>query len=144
MGEYRTEQGVEEFDQHNRGWYQLQLKKKSTGPAVGKPSPMSLQLYFMACYDQDRFRRFVASEAFTRSFRIDDQTSEQVQSDDLYALDFAYRFLRQVLFGEKTIDEQDGAWDQRVAERKEIWELRRQAEVAEHEKSQEEAMRDAT
>ncbi|WP_242445300.1 hypothetical protein [Chromatium okenii] len=35
IAEYRTEQHCDEFDAKNRDWYQLVLKKKSAGPAVG-------------------------------------------------------------------------------------------------------------
>jgi len=62
--EYRQEQGLVEYDELGRGWRQLVLKKKSAGPTIGQPSKRSLQLFFMACYDLDRFRDFVASSAF--------------------------------------------------------------------------------
>jgi hypothetical protein len=38
-----------------------------------------------------------------------------------------------------TIKEREGAWEKRVEERKEILEFRKQAEIAEHERKQEEA-----
>ena len=50
VDEYREEQGLKEYDDHTRGWRQLILKKKSAGPAIGKPSQLSLQLFFMASY----------------------------------------------------------------------------------------------
>ena len=56
IDDYREEQGLPEYDELARGWRQLILKKKSSGPTIGKPSKRSLQLFFMACYDLDRFR----------------------------------------------------------------------------------------
>jgi len=53
IDEYRAEQGVVEYDELARGWRQLILKKKSSGPSIGKPSLKSRQLFFMACYDLD-------------------------------------------------------------------------------------------
>ena len=53
VADYRAEQGCEHYDARNREWYQLLLKKKSAGPAVGRPPRPSLQLYFMASYDLD-------------------------------------------------------------------------------------------
>ena len=47
--------------------------------------------------------------------------------------------MKQVFFGEITIKEREGAWDKRVEERREILEFRKQAEIAEHAKRQEEA-----
>ena len=71
--DYRKEQGIEEYDEHGRGWRQLILKMKSAGPSIGSLSKTSLQLFFMACYDLDRFREFVKSEGFNATFEIDDE-----------------------------------------------------------------------
>jgi uncharacterized protein len=141
IDEYRASQGVVEYDEINRDFYQLILKKKSTGPAVGRPSETSLQLFFMACYDIDRFRKFVAGDAFRASYRLEQGLFDQIEQDDVFALQFAMAFLKQVLFGEKTIEEQAGAWEKRLAERQQVWELRRQADIALAEQKKEELMR---
>ena len=66
---YRAEQGLPEYDELARGWRQLILKKKSSGPTVGKPSKRSLQLFFLACYDVDRFRAFVGERRIRGDLR---------------------------------------------------------------------------
>jgi uncharacterized protein len=103
IDEYRAEQGLDEYDELARGWRQLVLKKKSSGPAVGKPSKRSLQLFFMACYDLDRFGAFVASEAFHQLHDLPDEELAGILADDTKLMLFGFRFLRQVLFGEMTI-----------------------------------------
>ena len=103
IDQYRNEQGLPEYDELARGWRQLILKKKSSGPAVGKPSKRSLQLFFMACYDLDRFREFVASEGFKDIYDIPDEEQLKILRDDQSLMLFGFRFLRQVLFGEMTI-----------------------------------------
>ncbi|WP_133512821.1 YkgJ family cysteine cluster protein [Candidatus Thiosymbion oneisti] len=128
--DYRIEQGCKEYDDRNRDWYRLILKKKSAGPGVGRPSEMSRQVFFMASYNLDMFRRFVLSENFRRSYKLDDAFFQAAATDDLLLMDFAFRFLRQALFGERTIEEVENAWEKRVEERKEIWKLRTQAELA--------------
>ncbi|MFO1218337.1 MAG: YkgJ family cysteine cluster protein [Burkholderiaceae bacterium] len=110
---YRAEQGVVEYDELARGWRQLVLKKKSTGPTVGKPSKRSLELFFMTCYDVDRFRSFVASDAFCGVFDLPDDELRQALIDDHALLLFGYRFLRQVLFGEMTIPMKAASVEQR-------------------------------
>lgn len=143
IAEYRKEQGVEEFDVMNYEWYQIILKKKSTGPTIGKPSEMSLQMFFMASYDLDRFRRFVMSDAFIKMYDIDDTEYDLLEKDDVALMKFGFRLMKQVFFGEKTIPEREGAWEKRVEERREILEFRKQAEIAEHERKQEEARKAA-
>ncbi len=129
IAEYRAEQGCGEYDEHNRDWYHLILKKKSAGPTVGRPPQTSLQLFFMASYDLDAFRRFVLSDGFRRTYVLPDDFYAEAQRDDEALLAFAYRFLRQVLFGERTIEEVSNAWEQRVEQRKDVWDERKQAEI---------------
>ena len=103
IADYRREQGLETYDELARGWRQLVLKKKSAGPTVGKPSATSRKLFFMACHDIDRFRDFVASEAFVKLYDIHKDEMAKMIADDATLLQFAFRFLRQALFGEITI-----------------------------------------
>jgi uncharacterized protein len=100
---YREEQGIPEYDELARGWRQLVLKKKSLGPAAGKPSKRSLELFFMACYDLDRFRAFVRGTRFRELHAIADEEMGTLERDDMALMRFAFRFLRQVMFGEMTI-----------------------------------------
>jgi uncharacterized protein len=130
VADYRTEQGCPEYDDHNRPWYELLLKKRSAGPAVGRPPPASLQLFFLASYDLDRFRRFVLSDAFRGTYVLPEGLMATLGEDDEALLDFACRFLRQVLFGERSLEEAADAWERRVAQRQGVWEARREAAVA--------------
>jgi uncharacterized protein len=117
--EYRQEQGLIEYDEIARGWRQLVLKKKSSGPTVGKPSKRSLQLWFTACYDLDRFRAFVASEQFSETYDIPADELKNILVDDKEMMLFAFRFLRQVMFGEETIKMHPDALDKRLARKRE-------------------------
>jgi len=126
--DYRKEQGLEEYDDEGRGWRQLVLKMKSAGPAIGKPSQASLQFFFMACYDVDRFREFVRSEGFSATFDIDDATRQNLYEDDVALLDFGVRMIKQIMFGEESIARKADAYEQHVARRKEAEKLRAEAE----------------
>ncbi|MCX7168262.1 MAG: YkgJ family cysteine cluster protein [Rhodocyclales bacterium] len=103
INDYRQEQGLPEYDELARGWRQLVLKKQSSGPSIGKPTLRSRQLFFMACYDIDRFREFVGAESFNKLFDLPQAEKEALLADDVALLQFAFRFLRQVLFGEESI-----------------------------------------
>ena len=115
IADYRKEQGLEEYDELARGWRQLVLKKKSSGPAIGKPSLRSRQLFFMACYDVDRFREFVFSSSFTNLFELKQEEKDAFATDDIALMQFAFRFLRQVMFGEETISLNAEAAQERLA-----------------------------
>lgn len=113
IDQYREEQGLEDYDKYGHGWRQLVLKKKSTGSTVGKPSKRSLQLYFMACYDIDRFRIFINSEGFKQSFEVSEADYKLFDEDDVALLEFSYRFLKQILFAEMSIPVIEGALEAR-------------------------------
>jgi hypothetical protein len=143
IGEYRKEQGVEEYDELARGWRQLVLKKKSAGPAIGAPSLKSRQLFFIACYDVDTFRAFVDSEGFSKLFKLADEEKVMLMTDDVEMMLFAFRFLKQVLFGENTIERDEAE----VKERLEKWRERQkeiEREAAERLARMEDGMYEAT
>ncbi|OGI41515.1 MAG: 50S rRNA methyltransferase [Candidatus Muproteobacteria bacterium RBG_16_62_13] len=119
IDEYRQEQGLVEYDELGRGWRQLVLKKKSSGPTVGTPSKRSLQLFFMACYDLDRFRDFVASNSFNETYDIPWDEMQKILGTDTELMLFAFRFLRQTMFGEETITMKSDALDKRLARKQE-------------------------
>jgi len=113
IADYRKEQGLPEYDDLARGWRQLILKKKSSGPTIGKPSRRSLELFFMTCYDIDRFRSFVASDSFSTIYDLPPDELRNTLEDDDALLQFGFRFLRQVLFGEVTIAMHEQSVEQR-------------------------------
>ena len=114
IDEYRQEQGVDIYDEKSRGWRQMVLKRKSAGPGIGKPPEISNQLFFMASYDVDRFRAFVASESFNRTYDVPVDVMSVLLSDDEALMDFGYNFLKHVLFNEQFLEERDGAYQLRM------------------------------
>lgn len=118
VDEYRKEQGLEQYDELGRGWRQLILKKKSSGPTVGKPSQRSLQLFFMACYDVDQFREFIKSPSFEDVYELDQATRDKLE-DDVELMLFGQRFLAQVMFGDAFLTVRPDAYERRAAKKAE-------------------------
>ena len=128
IGDYRKEQGVEEYDDHGRAWRQLVLKMKSAGPSIGSLTQTSLKFFFMASYDLDRFREFIKSEGFSATFEIDDELRQKLYDDELELMRFGDRMIRQIMFGEETITKKDDAHDQLLARRDEQSRIRGEME----------------
>lgn len=116
---YRQSQGVDVYDEMNREWRQVVLKKRSCGPTIGKPSDRSLQLFFLASYDLDGFREFMNTPSFDEVYEVAPEERERLRQDDVAIMRFAFRFLKQALFGENTIPERADAVERRLARRKE-------------------------
>ena len=118
--DYRREQGVEVYDEINREWRQVILKKRSSGPAVGKPSLRSYQFFFMVSYNPDGLRDFIQSSGFSEVYDLDAETHERLRRDDAALLKFGFKLLKQVLFGEMTIPLKANAEEIRRQRRREL------------------------
>jgi hypothetical protein len=117
--DYRNEQGVDLYDEMNHEWRQIVLKKRSAGPAIGKPSARSYQLFFLASYNLDGLRNFVTSQGFAEVYDLDADTLAQLQANEEMLLKFGLQWLKQVLFGEMTIPLKEDAMQRRVQRRRE-------------------------
>ncbi|MEN8128594.1 MAG: YkgJ family cysteine cluster protein [Pseudomonadota bacterium] len=129
VGQYRSGQGVDVYDEMNREWRDIVIKKRTSGPTVGRPSERSLQLFDMCSYDMDSFREFIQSKGFTDIFDLDKSLLNELTADEDKLLQFSFRFLKQVLFGERTIPLKKKAREQRIDQRKSVWTDRRNTEI---------------
>lgn len=118
VAEYREEQGCEEYDEANRAWRDIILKKRSAGPSIGAPSERSLQLFDMCSYDMDSFREFIQTPGFAEVFDLGDEEKQRLTEDEDELLKFAFRFLKQTLYGEQTIPVRDEAKRSRLQKRR--------------------------
>jgi len=118
--QYRKEQGVEIYDEMNREWRDIIIKKRSSGPTVGAPTERSMQLFDMCSYDMDSFGEFIQSPGFRDVFDLSDAEVARLKANQEDLLGFAMRFLKQVLFGEMSIPVREGARERRLAKRREL------------------------
>jgi hypothetical protein len=80
---------------------------------------MSRQLFFIACYDLDNFRKFVSTASFHESYDLPADLQEKLQQDDTELMLFGFRLLAQVLFNELTIPLKPEALEKRLAKKQE-------------------------
>jgi len=117
--EYLVEQGLVEYDEKNREWRDIVLKKRSSGPTVGKPTPRSMQLFDMCSYDIDNFRTFLQSPGFSEVFDLDGKEKSELTEDEDRLFQFSCRFLKQILYGEMSIPVNPNAKQRRLRRKKE-------------------------
>ena len=82
---------------------------------MGRPSERSFELFFLASYDLDGFRDFISSPGFGEVFELDSSFRQELLHDEVKLLKFAFRLLKQVLFGERTIPLRPDAVQKRSA-----------------------------
>ena len=140
VAQFRHAQGVDQYDDMNREWRDIILKKRSTGPTVGAPSQRSLQLFDMCSYDMDSFSEFIKSNGFQSMFSISKEETQELIDNEEKLLQFAMRFLKQVLFGENTIPMYENAREKRISDRKKVWLKRKELAAKEWRKNLENAI----
>ncbi len=60
-------------------------------------------MWYMACYSIDSFRRFVFQSTFLRSIDLKEDELVRLQSSDEALMQFAFRWLSFCLFGERSV-----------------------------------------
>lgn len=116
--EWRKDQGVDLYDEMNKGWTEIILRKKSYGPTA-ELSEKSVQMFFMVASDIDRFRRFVFESSFLQKYQISPDTLQRIQHDELELMKFGFDWLKSALFGADAIKLKDEVLKAKVDEMKE-------------------------
>jgi hypothetical protein len=99
--EWAKGQDIEAYEMMAESFQQLMAHKfwRSDGPLSAEKAEMIL----LACYDLDRFRRFVFETSFLKRFDVDESRVEAMRADDSELLEFGIIWLRFCLFGEHTM-----------------------------------------
>ena len=60
-------------------------------------------MFYMACFDLDRFRRFVMESTFLDRFEVEPEVVEKIREDDVELYHFALRWLEYGLLGQHAL-----------------------------------------
>lgn len=97
VAEWLADQGLEAYQRMNSPFLRLSTGRPLN--AFKRLGQRQLQMYFMACYNLDAFREFVADSSLKRRFALSDELCRGLQEDDELLLHFAGRWLEFALFG---------------------------------------------
>jgi Fe-S-cluster containining protein len=61
------------------------------------------EMFYMACYDLDRFKRFVFESQFLKLFEVDPETVEKIKQDEVELYKFAMKWLEYGLLGQHVL-----------------------------------------
>jgi Fe-S-cluster containining protein len=61
------------------------------------------EMFYMACYDLDRFRRFVFESRFLEMFEVEPEILEKIKTDDIELFKFALRWLEYGFIGQHVL-----------------------------------------
>jgi hypothetical protein len=95
-----TSQGAEEYELMGAGFKDLTLHDFWNTSTLTAPQA---DMFYMACYDLDRFRSFVFETRFLKLFEVDETRGEAIRTSDEDLLEFGVEWLRFALFKERTM-----------------------------------------
>jgi Fe-S-cluster containining protein len=102
---WRKDQEVDVYDEMNRDWKALQMRKNIPGQTELDEKKQAQ--FYIASYDMDSFRRFVFESRFLRIFDIDDETIKKLKSDETELMKFGFKYLKYILMLEQTLSLKD-------------------------------------
>jgi len=99
--EWLDNQGLDEYDEWGEQYKELALHKFFEDG--GTLAPEKMHMFFLACYDLDKFREFVFESTLLKRFDVDEDFAEEMRYSDEALLRFSIQWLRFSLFGEDTV-----------------------------------------
>jgi Fe-S-cluster containining protein len=96
--EWRKNQGVEPYDEINRDWMEIMLRKKSFGFQADL-SEQSRGMFFMVSSNVDRLKRFIFESSFLDKYDVEQETLDAIKTDEVALLRFGLKWLQTALFG---------------------------------------------
>lgn len=97
---WRDDQGVDVYDEMNRGWKEILFRRNLPGHELDDKKQKA---FYMACYDVDRFRRFVFESGFLDKFDIGEKKVEKIKTDDVEMMNLGFDYTKFVLMMEETL-----------------------------------------
>lgn len=98
VSEWRKDQGVDIYDEINKGWMELMLRKKSFGFQV-ELSEQGRAMFFMVSSNVDKLRRFIFDSTFLKKYDIKKELLKRIRTDEVALLTFGFDWLQSALFG---------------------------------------------
>ena len=111
IDEWRKDQEADLYDDMNRGWMEILIKKKSFGER--EFPEIKNQMFFMVSTNTDYFREFVFGSSFLEVYDIPQERIEKVRTDDAELLKLGYEWLRSAMFAEETLKLREGVAEAR-------------------------------
>ncbi len=97
---WREDQGVERYDFLNREWKSIILMRNMPDLTLDEKRQ---RMFYMACYDADKFRRFIFESRFLEHFELVEDAKEKMRTDDVELMLFGFKYMKYMLMMEETL-----------------------------------------
>ena len=95
VASWRVDQEPDLYDEMNREWKAMMLRRDTDArQAIDEKKQ---QMFYLASYDLDNFRRFVLESRFLEVFDVDPETIQAIKDDDVALMKFGFNYLKYLL-----------------------------------------------
>lgn len=91
---WKDDQEASLYDEMNREWKEIQLRRN---PLLKELDSNKQAQIYTACYDIDRFRRYVFESRFLEVFDIDKDEIEKIRTEDVSLLKLGFKYVKFLL-----------------------------------------------
>lgn len=100
---WRIDQGVDLYDEMNKEWQEIQLRRDT--PGFPKLTEKVQSLIYMASYDLDKFKKFIFESRFFDIFEVEEV--DKLKTDEIALMQFGFKYLKHFLMLERVLDLKD-------------------------------------
>ena len=98
---WRRDQGADLYDEMNREWKEIQLRRnKSNKPGLDTKKQ---SMIYMASYDLEKFKRYLFESGLLDILEIDKEEVEKIKIDEIALMKFGFKYLKYILMLEETL-----------------------------------------
>lgn len=112
--EWIEDQDVDRYNEINDPW--MGVITSSTVLLKAEFGSKKLQMFYLASYNLDSFRKFVFETRFLDMFDIEEEVVEEAKRDELALMKLGIRWLRFSIYGENTLKIKDAVAEARKKE----------------------------
>jgi len=123
--EWKKDQGIDIYDKMNESYKEVTFHNYFSASGGGnKLDSGKAKMLYMACYDLDKFKRFLFETRFFDIYDVEKEVIEKIKEDEEKLLSFGYRWVRFTLFWEDTLRPKDKEMDKLLQSKREKLGLR--------------------
>ena len=106
IASWRENQEATHYDEMNRDWKDIFIRSISKQE---EEDGRKQQIFFIASYNLDQFRKFVFDSRMLDVFVLEDEYIERLRDDEIELMRFGFRYLRYLFGVEKDLEVREGA-----------------------------------
>jgi len=101
IADWKKSQGIPIYQEMEKDFKKIMTNSQLVGQKI--TNKKIREMFYMACYDIDRFRRFVFESKFLKIYEIDPAIVKKIKADDVELFKLAMRWLEHGMIGQNVL-----------------------------------------